>query len=123
MKYKTGDVESEVILRDDPPSINPIEKKPKKSKKSEKENKFKPEVVPEVIVKKVEEIKKPVFVKKPDYIMVVFTHPRGKGNNRTGRTGIKYNFTGGVPVKVSIPIDIKFFTMKAERNPERWNVI
>ena len=81
--------------------------------------KVEPEEFPEVVDIPVAEVKSIFGNKTPKTIKVIYL----KGNMRhAGRTQASYQFTGGVPVTIDNPIDVKFFMLKAKNNPETWRV-
>jgi len=79
-----------------------------------------PEELPAIMDKPDVEAKPKIFGNKtPKTIKVIYL----KGNMRhAGRTQSSYQFTGGVPVTIDNPTDVKFFMLKAEKNPETWKV-
>ena len=90
--------------------------KKKTGKKSEK----KEEVIDSVeTVEEVVEKPKIFGNKTPKTIKVFFL--KGQIKHR-GRTQADYHFSGGIPVTITDPIDVKFFMGKAEKNPETWKV-
>lgn len=96
--------------------------KKKGTQKKDKVEEPKEEVpeLPEVVDILVKETPKKIFGNKtPKSITVKFL---GGNIRHSGRTQADYQFTGGVPVLITDPVDVKFFLLKAENNPETWRV-
>ena len=82
------------------------------------------EAVEILINKSVEDVVKIVKETEVKSISVVFTPFKDQTVRHGGRSNtVDYIFSGKVPVTITNSADIKFFKLKAEKNPDRWMVI
>ena len=63
--------------------------------------------------------------KLPDTITIRFKkNGAGETTNRyVGKSGIRYDFNGGVPLVIKNGTDIAHLILKAKKNPEVWEII